>query len=86
MDEPKIQFPCAYPIKVMVRADPGTRAHVDAVLARHAGPQVIESVAERPSGQGNFAGLTFTIEARDEAHIAGLFADLKTISGVLMVL
>jgi putative lipoic acid-binding regulatory protein len=47
---------------------------------------VIESVAERPSGQGNFAGLTYTIEARDEAHIAGLFADLKGIPGVLMVL
>jgi len=86
MDEPKIQFPCAYPIKVMVRADPKVREHVDAVLARHAGPQVIESVAERPSGQGNFLGLTYTIEARDEAHIAALFADLKTISGVLMVL
>ena len=86
MDEPKIVFPCAYPIKVMVRSDPQVRMHVDTVLARHAGPAVIETVAERPSAQGNFAGLTYTIEARDEAHIAGLFADLKSIAGVLMVL
>jgi len=86
MDAPKIEFPCDYPIKVMARADPGVREHVDAVLARHAGPRVIESVAERPSGQGNFVGLTYIITARDAEHIAALFADLKTIAGVLMVL
>lgn len=86
MEEPRIQFPCAYPIKVMVRREPAVRSHVDAVLARHAGPGVIETVAERPSAQGHFAGLTYTIQARDAGHIAALFADLKTVPGVLMVL
>ena len=33
-----------------------------------------------------FTGVTYTIRARDAAHIATLFADLKDIPGVLMVL
>ena len=28
----------------------------------------------------------YTIQARDEAHIAALFADLQSVPGVLMVL
>jgi len=85
-DAPLLQFPCDYPIKVMVRAGAETRAHVDAVMARHAGAAVIETATERPSAQGHFLGITYTIRARDAAHIAALFADLKDIPGVLMVL
>ncbi|MBS0387402.1 MAG: DUF493 domain-containing protein [Proteobacteria bacterium] len=85
-DAPLLQFPCDYPIKVMLRAGAAPRAHVDAVMARHAGASVIETASERPSAQGNFLGVTYTIRARDAAHIAALFADLKDVPGVLMVL
>jgi len=85
-DAPLLQFPCDYPIKVMLRAGAEPRAHVDAVLARHAGAAVIETATERPSAQGNFVGVTYAIRARDAEHIAALFADLKNIPGVLMVL
>jgi putative lipoic acid-binding regulatory protein len=81
-----LTFPCDYPIKVMLRAGEGLRAQVDAVMARHSGPTVIESATTRPSAQGNFSAVTYTIRARDAGHIAALFADLKDIAGVLMVL
>jgi len=81
-----LSFPCDYPIKVMMRADPGLRAHVDAVVGRHAGAEVAAAATERPSAQGNFSGVTYTIRARDPEHIAALFADLKGIAGVMMVL
>jgi putative lipoic acid-binding regulatory protein len=81
-----LTFPCDYPIKVMLRAGEDLRTHVDAVMARHSSPMVIESATTRPSAQGNFSAVTYTIRARDADHIAALFADLKDIPGVLMVL
>jgi putative lipoic acid-binding regulatory protein len=81
-----LSFPCDYPIKVMLRAGDELRAQVDAVMARHSSPAVIDSATTRPSAQGNFSAVTYTIRARDADHIAALFADLKDIPGVLMVL
>lgn len=81
-----LTFPCAYPIKVMMRAGATPRAHVDAVFGRHAGAEVATTATERSSAQGNFQAVTYTIQARDAQHIAALFADLKDIPGVLMVL
>jgi putative lipoic acid-binding regulatory protein len=87
VDTPKLlTFPCAYPIKVMMRAEPAVRAGVDEVLARHAEAAAIAGATERPSAQRNFCSVTYTIHARDEQHIAALFADLKNIDGVLLVL
>ena len=38
MSDYRLEFPCDYPIKVMVRVQPGMRSHVDAIIERHAGP------------------------------------------------
>jgi putative lipoic acid-binding regulatory protein len=87
VDPPRLlTFPCAYPIKVMMRAEPAVRTQVDAVFARHADATAVASATERPSAQGNFRAVTYTIAARDEQQIASLFADLKGIAGVLLVL
>ena len=87
VDTPKLlTFPCAYPIKVMMRAEVSVRAAVDEVMARHAEAEAITSATERPSAQGNFRAVTYTIHARDEEHIAALFSDLKNVIGVFMVL
>jgi len=81
-----LSFPCDYPIKVMLRSGAGLRAQVNAVIARHAGPAAVAAASERPSAQGNFCGLTYTVRARDAQHVAALFAELKDIPGVMMVL
>ena len=82
----RLEFPCAYPIKVLMRADAGLRERVDDIVGRHAGPPVVAASTARQSAQGNFNGVTYTIHARDEQHIAALFAELREIPGVLMVL
>jgi len=81
-----LTFPCDYPIKVMLRAGDELRVHVDAIMARHSDATVIESATTRPSAQGNYSAVTYTIRARDAPQIAALFADLKDIPGVLLVL
>jgi putative lipoic acid-binding regulatory protein len=87
VDTPKLlTFPCAYPIKVMMRADEAVRAGVDDIVARHAEATAVATATERPSAQGNFRAVTYTIRAHDEEHIAALFADLKNVTGVFLVL
>ncbi len=82
----RLRFPCDYPIKVMVRAEPGVRERIDAIVQHHAGPIASESVTERRSAQQRFLGITYVIHAQGEAQIAALFAALKTCPQVLMVL
>jgi hypothetical protein len=83
---PRLHFPCAYPIKVMVRAEAGVRSHVDAIITRHAGPLDLSGVTERASAEGRFLGITYIIEARSEQQIAELFTALKGCPQVLLVL
>jgi len=83
---PLLRFPCDYPVKVMVRAEAGVRSHVDAIMARHAGPLDLSAVCERASAERRFLGITYVIHARDEQQIAQLFAALKGCPQVLLVL
>lgn len=83
---PRLQFPCDYPIKVMVRAEPGVREQVDEIVQRHTGPLQPQTVSERSSAQNRFMGITYVIHAQGEAQIAALFAALKQCPAVLMVI
>jgi hypothetical protein len=85
-DPPRLSFPCSYPIKVMVRADPGVRSHIDAIIERHAGPLDLSAVRERPSAQQRFIGLTYVIQATSGEQIAQLFEALKLCPEVMLVL
>ena len=42
----RVNFPCDYPIKVMVRVEHGVRSHVDAIVEQHAGPLDPAAVTE----------------------------------------
>jgi hypothetical protein len=87
MDQPpRLQFPCAYPIKVMARAGPELRSRLDAVIARHAGLEALQQVSERPSAQAHYVGVTYVISALSTAQIAAIFDDLKILPDVLLVI
>lgn len=83
---PRLQFPCDYPIKVMVRAEAGVRERVDEIVQRHVGPLPPAAVTERSSAQSRFMGITYVIHAQGEAQIAALFGALKECPSVLIVL
>jgi uncharacterized protein len=82
----RLQFPCQYPIKVMVRAGAGVRAQIDSIMEQHAPPLDRTSVVERPSAQNNFVGLTYMIQASGPEQITQLFEALKRCPDVLLVL
>jgi putative lipoic acid-binding regulatory protein len=82
----RLEFPCAYPIKVMVRAQQGVRSEVDAIMEKYAAPLDRSAVVERASSQKNFLGITYVINAKSPEQIAELFAALKRCPHVMLVL
>ena len=85
-DQKLLQFPCRYPIKVMIRTTPNLREQLDAIVIRHAGALAAGDISERASRHRNYCAVTYLIEARDELQIAALFAELRDTLGVVMIL
>lgn len=86
LSPPRLQFPCDYPVKVVARATPQLRSHLDAIVERHVGPLDLSQVAERVSAHNNFVSVTYTIQAQGPEQIAELFEALKGNPQVVMVL
>jgi len=82
----RLSFPCRYPIKVMVRAEPGVRGQVDRIVEAHAGPLAPDDISERNSAQNRFIGITYVIRATSATQIEALFGALKSLPQVLLVL
>ncbi|HEY0963163.1 MAG TPA: DUF493 domain-containing protein [Pseudomonadales bacterium] len=84
--KPQIEYPCAYPIKVMGLDADDFAAHVLAIVRRHDGAVLEEHVTYRSSSNGKYLSVTVTITATGPAHIQALFEDLKAGGRVMMVL
>lgn len=83
---PEIEFPCDYPIKVMGVASAAFRREVVAVCERHAPGVGEEQISERESRAGNYVSITVVIEATGQPQLERLFAELKTVDGIRLVL
>ncbi|MBU2097626.1 MAG: DUF493 domain-containing protein, partial [Gammaproteobacteria bacterium] len=57
-----------------------------AVFRQHAPEVADHHVTMRPSARGNFVALTVEIEATGLEQLSGLFADLKKLAAVKLVL
>ncbi|MEY4641238.1 MAG: hypothetical protein RLZZ227_1232 [Pseudomonadota bacterium] len=84
--KPTIEFPCAYPIKVMGLQENDFAACVIDIVRRH-DPEVLEEhISYRESRNGKYLSVNITITAMGPAHIQALFDDLKASGRVAMVL
>jgi putative lipoic acid-binding regulatory protein len=81
-----IEYPSAFPIKVMgAHVDGFTEAIV--AVAQQFDPQFdAASVEARPSKGGNYLGLTITITATSRAQLDGLYRSLSSHPMVRYVL
>lgn len=82
----RIVFPCAYPIKVVGIAGAEFRAHVHAVMARHAPDFEPAAVTSRDSRLGSYQSLTITVHASGREQLQAIFIDLKASALVKIVL
>jgi len=85
-EESLIEYPCAFPIKVM-----GARVEgfVEAIVAvaRHFDPGFdAATVEQRPSKGGNYLGLTITVTATSREQLDELYRTLSTHPMVKVVL
>ena len=83
---PKIEFPCAYPIKVLGSSSASFAAVVLAVFERHAPGFDQQTIAARASRKGTFTALTITITATGPDQLDALHQDLLATGHVTMVL
>jgi len=75
--ESLIDYPCAFPVKVMGAKVDGF-VHAMTALAQQFDPQFDPATVEiRPSKAGNYLGLTLTIWATSRAQLDGLYLALS---------
>lgn len=83
---PKIEFPCAYPLKVIGHATDDFRDFVIAVLARHTDRIYEETIDVRASSGGKFVSVRVTITATGEEQLSNIFNEFKASGRVQTVL
>ncbi len=81
-----LQFPTAYPIKVVCRRRADVRIEIDAIVRRHTPVLGDDAIQERDSSAGNYVSISYALTARSAEHITGLIAELRGHDSVVMVL
>ena len=85
-DKPKIDYPCAYPIKVMGEHNDEFESVIVEIIQRHDPGLNSETISLRASRTGRYVSLNVTITATGPEQIQALFDDLKASGRVAMVL
>lgn len=81
-----LEFPVEFPIKVMGRQDGNLRVITREIIERHAGPLEETQISSRPSADGNFLALTYTVTARSREQLDDIYRELSACKLVLMAL
>lgn len=85
-DESAIEFPCAFPIKMMGRDTAEFRATARALIEKHVGPVDEDAIKFNLSGKGNFVSVTVTVTATSQQQLDDIYRDVSGHQDVLMAL
>ena len=81
-----LEFPCAFPIKIMgARVDDFAQTVLDVVL-RHAPDFDAATMQMRPSSKGNYLAITCTLNATSQLQLDNLYRELSSHPMVKVVL
>ncbi len=83
---PLIEFPTAFPFKIMGRNDDSFVDHALALVARHTDGQQPTSVASRTSKNDKFLSVTIEITATSRAQLDAIYQTLTDDERVVMAL
>ena len=81
-----LEFPTAFPIKIMGQAQDGFAQTIVEIVLRHAPDYDAASIEMRPSSGGRYMGLTCTITATSQQQLDALYRELTAHPMVKMVL
>jgi uncharacterized protein len=85
-DTTLLKFPTEFPLKVMGRNNEEFRSLVLGLVQQHMGAVDASKIEERPSRDGNYLGLTYTVWAESKAQLDELYTALTSNEKVLVVL
>jgi putative lipoic acid-binding regulatory protein len=83
---PTIEFPCAYPIKVVGLNESGFVEEIVHLMRGHAPEITDEHVEVRESSAAKYVSITVTIHATGEAQLLGIHETLKRHPLIKLVL
>lgn len=89
MTEPRttlLEFPCAFPIKIMGEAKDGFADAMLEVVLRHAPDFAAASMEMKASRNGKYISLTCTIFATSQEQLDGLYREISAHPMVAMAL
>jgi putative lipoic acid-binding regulatory protein len=81
-----IEFPCAFPIKIMGRTRDGFAQAIVEIVARHAPDFDPGTLEMRSSSAGNYLSMTATVNATSRQQLDDLYRELVAHPMVAMVL
>lgn len=84
--ETLIEFPCAFPLKIMGLADEALAQTILAVVLQHAPDYDGATMEMRPSSSGKYLSLTCTINAVSQPQLDALYRELSSHPMVKVVL
>ena len=85
-EESAIEFPCAFPIKMMGRDTAEFRETARALIEKHVGPVAADAIKFNLSGKGNFVSVTITVTATSQQQLDDIYRDVSGHDDVLMAL
>ena len=85
-DEYLIEFPCHYPIKVIVATGENHVSQVIGIVRRHAPKVSPDDISSRSSRSDTFVSLRINLWAEGEAHLKGLYEELLAHDAVRIIL
>jgi hypothetical protein len=86
MDKPLLEFPCAFPIKIMGEARDGFADAMLEIVLRHAPDFAAASMEMRASRGGKYISLTCTITATSQEQLDALYREISAHPMVAMAL
>ena len=81
-----LEFPCAFPIKVMGRTEPGFAQAILAIVQKHAPDFDGAALEMRSSSGGRYLSLTATVNATSREQLDALYRELVAHPMAVMVL
>ena len=84
--EKLIDFPCAFPIKVMGAQHPDFLPEILKTVQQHAPDTTGAHIASRPSSGGNYLAATVTVQAQNQEHLDNIYRSLTAHPLVKVVL
>lgn len=84
--EPKITFPCTYPLKIIGYASSEFLSLVIDIVKKYDGSISLDKIKERKSRNGNYHSITVLFWALNEVQITEVYEELIDCHQIKMVL